>query len=86
MSCKPIPGGWVCGPTATEVLREESLGERWCFMCRKRVPFAEQLIADKEPTYYDPWFVVRCANGHPDGDLFPGRYREYRDILDGGDA
>ncbi|MCQ1951598.1 hypothetical protein NNX28_16900 [Arthrobacter sp. zg-Y859] len=58
-----------------EVHREE-LGERWCFNCRKRRNFAYTVMAEVQPSYYEPTPAVKCDGcGTSDGDLFPGRER-----------
>lgn len=72
----PISSGWVCGPTRTVTLQEEPVGVKWCFQCRKRVEFTDRLRGDSEPSYYEPMWMRSCANGHADGDLFPGWVRE----------
>lgn len=64
----------------TEVYARRDDGVRWCFRCRKRVPFT--LIARRpvDPmSYYGPHFTVECPKGHADGDCFPGTYREWDD-------
>jgi hypothetical protein len=51
---------------------------RWCFYCRKRVNFIREIHApDDKMSYYGPHAVIRCDHGHHDGDLFPGRFREW---------
>lgn len=63
---------------ATKEIHRESLGERWCFTCRKRREFFYIVTADVEPSYYDPNPSIRCAHCNTDdGDCFPGRYREW---------
>lgn len=53
---------------------------RWCFACRKRVPFTLTIRVPTEPmSYYGPSPSVACEQGHVDGDLFPGGYREWSD-------
>lgn len=61
------------------LIREEDLGERWCFVCRKRLEFVFQVHTPvDEMSYYGPSGSVRCKpRGHYDGDLFPGRFREW---------
>lgn len=61
-----------------KVVHHENLGERWCFRCRKRREFLYLVTADVEPSYYGPNPSVRCAECNlVDGDLFPGREREW---------
>lgn len=80
MTCRPATtnGGVICGPTnVIEVTREEE-GIRWCFVCRKRVPFFFIVRRDDtEEDWYGPWPSVEDDKGHSDGDLFPGRRREW---------
>ena len=67
----------ICfGPEMAEVRREPD-GERWCFVCRKRRRFDFVVRAPVEPSYYGPNPFIECEKGHEDGDLFPGRYREW---------
>lgn len=77
MSCVEIAGAVVCGGGPMQELKREDLGERWCFVCRKRKPFVFLITAPIEPSYYEPNASVECDRGHYDGDLFPGRYREW---------
>lgn len=65
--------------TPCEMFREEPHGDvRWCFTCRKRVPFTIQYWRPIDPmSYYGPHASVKCEQGHRDGDLFPGTYREW---------
>lgn len=67
----------ICRPGKTEVIKTTPREIKWCFVCRKCVEFTDYLIAEIEPLYYDPWWRRTCPRGHDDGDLFPGRYREY---------
>jgi hypothetical protein len=64
------------GPPMEEVHRE-SVGVRWCFVCRKRRSFDYVVKAPTEPSYYGPSPSIVGECGHLDGDLFPGRYREW---------
>lgn len=66
--------------TTTYIASEREDGEpRWCFYCRKRVPFVRRLHAPVDIySYYGPHVTVKCARrDHSDGDLFPGRFREW---------
>lgn len=61
-----------------EEIRLNQLGERWCFGCRKRRQFEHVVTAPVEPSYYGPTHSVKCSGcGLVDGDLFPGREREW---------
>lgn len=69
---------FVCRPRAWEVFSRESLGERWCFRCRKRRDFELTVEGEPMPTWYAPMPMVKCKTcGLLDGDLFPGRFREW---------
>jgi hypothetical protein len=69
--------GWVCGEAMQEVRRQPD-GDRWCFTCRQRRAFAFVVTAPVGPSYYGPNCAVKCETcGTSDGDLFPGRYREW---------
>ena len=70
----------ICYGPATHEIHRESLGERWCFKCRKRREFVFSVSATIEPSYYGPNPSVRCTVCDLfDGDLFPGRAREWGD-------
>jgi hypothetical protein len=67
----------ICGARMKEVHRER-LGVRWCFVCRKRTEFVFIVKDTVEMSYWGPTASVECERrGHYDGDLFPGRYREW---------
>lgn len=63
----------------TRVYSQQASGEpRWCFVCRKVVPFTLTITVPVDPmSYYGPTPTVACEHGHGDGDLFPGRFREW---------
>ena len=51
---------------------------RWCFTCRKRLPFRFIMQRPVEISYYGPSPSVRCTGcGAIDGDCFPGSCREW---------
>lgn len=77
MSCETLGNVTICGPGAWEVIHSESLGFRWCFVCRKRVEFTYEIKSEIQPSYYGPWPAVTCPLGHLDGDCGFGRYREW---------
>lgn len=61
----------------THVYARTPAGERWCFVCRKRVPFTVTTHVPNDPmSYYGPHATVDCDAGHGNGDCFPGTYRE----------
>jgi hypothetical protein len=69
----------ICyGPKMEDYHRKE-LGERWCFVCRKRRSFAMIFSAPVGLSYYGPEARIECDRGHYDGDCFPGRYREWEE-------
>lgn len=64
------------------VIKRKPNGEvRWCFYCRARVAFDFVVRGNTDPDYddyYGPAPSIECAEkGHGDGDMFPGRYREW---------
>lgn len=64
----------------TRVVSEIEDGMRWCFYCRKRVPFVRRVHVPTDPmSYYGPHASIRCEKGHCDGDCFPGTSREWTD-------
>ena len=68
--------GVICGSSLTVVGRV-ACGVAWCFQCRARVEFETVIRAPDGPSYYGPSPSVECPRGHVDGDLFPGRIREW---------
>jgi hypothetical protein len=58
------------GPT--EVIKIEKEPPRWCFGERKRQPGTWRLLADKEPSYYEPVWVYKCDGCGEDRRFFPG--------------
>lgn len=71
--------GVICGPgEMKEIVREPHGDPRWCFTCRQRRSFEYVVTATVEPSYYAPNPSVVCATcGTDDGDMFPGRFREW---------
>jgi hypothetical protein len=63
----------------TRIASERPDGEpRWCFYCRKQVAFTRRIhVPVDRMSYYGPHGSIECENGHDDGDLFPGRWREW---------
>jgi hypothetical protein len=70
----------ICREELREVVRR-SAGERFCFQCRKRRDFLYIVRAPvDELSYYGPTPRIECKTCKAiDGDLFPGREREWRD-------
>ncbi len=62
-----------------ETHREQDGEVRWCFQCRKPRRFDRVVFTPTDPvSYYGPSGSIRCGACHfPDGDLFPGRCREW---------
>ena len=67
----------VPGPSV--VLRSTAPTPRWCFGCRAHLPHVDVLLADPEPSYYDPVWERKCSRCGQDRTLFPGRVREWGD-------
>lgn len=68
----------ICrGPELETVVDKPNGEQRWCFTCRQRVEFRFVVEAPKEPSYWGALPSIQCVNGHTDGDLFPGRVREW---------
>lgn len=68
---------YICREEMREVHRE-SLGERWCFRCRKRREFLYIVTAPVAPSYYGPNPSIRCAScDQIDGDVGFGGGREW---------
>jgi hypothetical protein len=63
-------------PGPSKVLREQPVGERWCFGCRQRLPHTLRILCDEEPSYYDPIAVLACDRCGKDRTEFPrGEWR-----------
>lgn len=62
-----------------ETIKDEPNGEpRWCFTCRKVREFRFIVRAPTEISYYGPEGDIKCGTCRTsDGDLFPGRFREW---------
>ena len=82
MSCQTVPIGdtvvTICYGAEHRVIKNESQGELWCFHCRKRREFFFIVTAPVEPDWYGPNADIKCGHCNTsDGDLFPGREREW---------
>lgn len=66
----------ICGP-AMRVISEQDAGTRWCFRCRKRVPFTDRLWTTVGLSCWGPYIDRTCPSGHIDGDVGFGWYREW---------
>lgn len=81
MICTEIEGAVVCREEMREVRREPNGEPRWCFMCRTVQPFVFVVTAPVGPSYYGPNPSIQCAAcAANDGDLFPGREREWEEL------
>lgn len=70
---------FICGTRMKEHSRN-SLGDKWCFQCRKRVEFELVVMMPDGDSYYGPSASIDCTNcGAIDGDLFPGWNRDWPD-------
>lgn len=77
--CTDLGGVIVCGTRMVEHSRR-SEGIKWCFQCRTRAEFHWIVMVPDGPSYYGPEAYMKCSNcDEIDGDLFPGRYREWGD-------
>lgn len=66
-----------CGPIMREHVRRPD-GERWCFRCRTHRQFEYVVKVPVGESYYGPYQYIECGTCHLlDGDLFPGRFREW---------
>lgn len=78
MICTPIDGGVICHEEMREVVRRPDGEPRWCFRCRKVRVFEYVVLAPVGISYYGPTPAIECGTCHlMDGDLFPGRSREW---------
>lgn len=70
--------GALCGEAMREVHRAPDGEARWCFRCRAVCAFQFVVTAPVGVSYYGPSLSVECSVcGTRDGDLFPGRIREW---------
>ena len=66
------------GPAMVEVVNRVDGETRWCFNCRQPREFRYIVMAPVEPDWYGPHADVKCGHCRTsDGDLFPGREREW---------
>jgi len=72
--------GAICGDGMREVVRRSDGGPRWCFRCRKVRAFVFRVMSPGRMSYYGPVPSIRCGTCELlDGDLFPGRFREWEE-------
>ena len=63
--------------TPMEEISRRSLGEKYCFVCRRRRDFEHVISAPVGLSYYGPTTQIECTHcGKIDGDVFPGHSRE----------
>lgn len=80
MPCETFDGGVICRSGPQKLIHHEHDGFRWCFRCRKQRDFWFDVWAEIEPSWYGPNPSIRCGCcSTVDGDLFPGRAREWED-------
>lgn len=82
MICQTMPMGdtivTICHGGEHREVKRRSEGVKWCFHCRKRQEFWFIVTAPIVPDWYGPIADVRCGHCNAsDGDLFPGREREW---------
>lgn len=78
MECLDVGGVVVCREELREVRRDQDGAPRWCFRCRACRVFQYVVRAPVGPSYYGPNPGIECGTcGTSDGDLFPGRTREW---------
>lgn len=79
MSCERYGNAVICRPNGWERIVERPDGEpRWCFRCRTQRAFIFVVEREIAPSYYGPNPGIKCSHcGLDDGDLFPGRFREW---------
>ena len=71
--------GFVCGENYAEIHRE-SVGERWCFECRKRTEYFYVVSAPVDPmSWYGPNPAYECGSCGKDGYCFPGTWIEWEE-------
>ncbi len=72
--------GAICGEPLKEVMRRTDGDIRHCFHCRVKRRFEYVVMSPVGLSYYGPTPGIECATCHKaDGDLFPGREREWED-------
>lgn len=64
----------ICGTRMTEYARS-SMGQRWCFTCRRRHNFERVVMVPDGLSYYGPHAEIRGV-AERCTDLFPGWTRE----------
>ena len=70
----------ICYTEPLEEIVRKQIGQRWCFVCRKRRNFSWVVMAPVGLSYYGPHEKIVCdACKTQDGDCFPGTYRESRE-------
>ncbi len=64
----------IPGPSHVYATGPDDRPNRWCFLCRKRVPHYWELVGDPPgvETYYDRQWIIRCMRCLEDHTWFPG--------------
>ena len=72
--------GHVCDAGPYEEIHRESIGQRWCFECRKRTEYFYVVTAPTDPmSWYGPTPGYKCGSCGKDGYCFPGAWIEWGD-------
>jgi hypothetical protein len=80
VSCTPLVDGYICREQMRVTVRRPHGEPRWCFRCRKVRPFIFRVMSPVGMSYYGPVPSIRCGTCDlVDGDLFPGRQREWEE-------
>jgi hypothetical protein len=65
----------VPGPTQEIARQPDERETRWCFGCRKHLTHEWVCYTDppeRQPSYYDPIWVLECSRCGKDRTRFPG--------------
>ena len=80
MNCAVLDGVVICREEMRETVREQDGMERWCFCCRAKRVFEFVVSSPVGISYYGPNAYIECVTCRTtDGDMFPGRYREWEE-------
>lgn len=80
MYSQSVGGVRICREPMEEVVNEPHGAPRWCFKCRHVREFRYRVTQPTGFSYYGPNPSIRCGTcGLTDGDMFPGRSREWDD-------
>lgn len=65
----------IPGPSKELTRREDRV--RWCFKCRAHLMHEWVLMADHEPGYYDPEWMLSCSGCNEDHTAWPHHGKAY---------